>query len=101
MMEAAPAPALEVIQAEFVLELLGVPLDPPAELGEADELGERGQRGEGRQPILRGVRFPPRPLTHQPLFRAGVRPFLIAMRRPDAEPGKAGSHRPARALAPR
>jgi hypothetical protein len=32
-MEAAPAPPLEMMQAEFVLELLVVSLDPPAELG--------------------------------------------------------------------
>jgi hypothetical protein len=48
MMEAAPASPFEVIQAEFILELLIVPLDPPAELGEAERARRSGSaRGVG------------------------------------------------------
>ena len=49
MMETTPAPSLEVIQAEFVLELLIIPLDPPAELGEADERRSAAARARGRR----------------------------------------------------
>src|SRR5438552_5027793 len=38
MMEAAPAPPYEMIQPQFVLELLIVALDAPPQLGEPDEL---------------------------------------------------------------
>src|SRR5262245_5187263 len=100
MMEAAPAPPLEMIQAEFVLELLVVPLDPPAELGQPHELGERDRRRQGREPILRGLGFARRPLDQEVLFRAGLGALLVAMRGPDPEPGEAGAHGSARALAP-
>ena len=39
VMKAAPPPALEMIQPQFVLELLIVALDAPAELGQSDEVG--------------------------------------------------------------
>jgi hypothetical protein len=46
VMEAAPAAAFEVVQAELVLELLVVTLHPPAELGQADKA--RGAVVSGR-----------------------------------------------------
>jgi hypothetical protein len=61
-----------VIQAQLVLELLIVPLDPPAELGEADELG-RHRRGRV-EPILRGRRFP-EAIPSTALLRAGFERF--------------------------
>ena len=44
MMKAAPATTLEMIEPELVLEFLIIALDPPAQLGEADEVGD-GRRG--------------------------------------------------------
>src|SRR5712691_11930039 len=101
MMEPPPAAALEVIQAQLILELLIVALDAPAELGEADEGGDRGRRRQGREPILCGLAFPSRPFDQQPLVRPGLRALLIAMGRPHAQPREAGTHRPARPFAPR
>jgi hypothetical protein len=38
MVEASPAPALEVVEADLPLDLLIVPLDTPAEFGQAYQL---------------------------------------------------------------
>src|SRR4029453_7267972 len=100
MVEAAPAPALEVIQAQFVFELLIVALDPPAELGQPDEGGDRGRRRQGREPVLRRLEFAARPLHQKILFRARLGSLLIAMRGPDADPCEARAHGAARPLAP-
>src|ERR687891_2952068 len=101
MMEAAPAAALEMVEPELVLELLIVALDAPAQLGEADEVGDGRRRRQRREPILRGLRVTPRPLDQQPLFRPGLRPLLIAMGGPHAQPREAGAHRAARPFTPR
>jgi hypothetical protein len=50
MMEAAPAAASEMVQPELVFELLVVALDPPAQLGEVDEIGEGRRCRQGREP---------------------------------------------------
>src|SRR6266536_1845554 len=81
MMEASPAAALEMTQPELVLELLIVALDPPTQLGEADELGERGRLRQRREPILRGLRVLSRPLDQHPLLRPGRRALCVAVRR--------------------
>src|SRR5215211_6567776 len=41
MMKTAPVAALVVAKAEFLLELLIVPLDPPARLGDPHETSQR------------------------------------------------------------
>src|SRR4029453_16184680 len=96
MMESSPAPALEMIQPQLVLELLIVALDPPAQLGEADELGERGRLRQRREPILRGRAVAPWPFDQQPLGRPRCRALLIAMGGPHAQAREAGAHRAAR-----
>ena len=45
--------ALEVVQAQAGLELAVVVLDPPADLGQADELAGGGVFGQGGQPVIR------------------------------------------------
>src|SRR5262245_49859668 len=52
VVEAAPAATLEVIQAQLVLELLVVALDPPAELGQADDGAGGGRLRHGGQPVV-------------------------------------------------
>src|SRR6058998_3677598 len=99
MMEASPAAAFEVIEPELILELLIVALDTPTQLGEADEVGRR--RRQGREPILRGLGFAPRPLDQQPFLRSGLPALLIAMGGPYAQPREAGVHRAARPFPPR
>src|SRR5687768_9131765 len=101
MMEPSPAAALEMIEAELILELLIVALDAPAQLGEADEVGDRRRLRQRRQPILRGLGFAPRPFDQQPFLRPGCRALLIAMRGPDAPPREARAHRAARPFPPR
>src|SRR3990170_3962453 len=101
VVEPTPTPAFEVIQPELVLELLVVALDPPAELGEPDELRDRRVGWQGGEPALgrRGRAFGP--LDEQPLHGARLAAVRIAVRGPHAQPREARTHAPARALPPR
>src|SRR5260370_8321536 len=101
MMEATPAAALEMIQPQLVLELLIVALDPPAQLGEADELGDGGRLRQRREPVLGGRAVAPWPFDQQPLFRPRCRALLIAMGGPHAQAREARAHRAPRPFAPR
>jgi len=47
--------ALEVVQAEAGFQLAVVVLDPPPDLGPADQLGDRGVLREGGQPVTGGL----------------------------------------------
>ena len=47
--------AFEVGQAEAGFQLAVVVLDPPADLGQPDELGDRGVFGQVRQPVAGGL----------------------------------------------
>jgi hypothetical protein len=47
MMKASPASAFVVTEPDFQLELLVVPFNAPAQLGEVDEVGERASSGKG------------------------------------------------------
>ena len=49
------AAAFEVVQPEAVLELTVVVLDPPADLGDADQFTQRGVGGQGGQPVVGGL----------------------------------------------
>lgn len=100
MVEAAPAPPFEVVQPELVFEFLVVALDPPAQLGQADELGAGQRRRQRGQPVLRGGRFPVWPLDQQPLFRSWRRAPLVAVRGSHADGGEPRAHRASGALTP-
>ena len=76
MVEPAPAPALVVPKPEFLLEFLVVALDPPAQLGQVDEALEGDVRGQGREPVCRGLLLLRRPLDQQPFLRAGLAKML-------------------------
>src|SRR4029450_13030130 len=52
MVEAAPAAALVVPEPEFLLELLVIAVDGPAELGAFDQARETNVRRQGREPVL-------------------------------------------------
>src|SRR3954463_149211 len=52
MMEAAPAAALVVAEADLLLELLVIALDQPARLGGMDQVLEWGARRQVGQPVL-------------------------------------------------
>src|SRR5712671_4562887 len=70
-MEALPASAFEVPEAEFLLELLVVALDAPAQLGQIDQARQGNVVGKGGEPILRGLLLGFRPFDQQPLFLTG------------------------------
>ena len=55
VMEAAPASAFEVAEAELLLELLVVALDAPAQLGEIDHAHPGNVVGKSGEPILGGL----------------------------------------------
>src|SRR3954447_7184823 len=72
VVEAAPAAALEVAEAELLLQLLEVALDAPTQLGGRDQLLEGRRLGQGRVPALRRLLLALGPLGEEPLL--GARP---------------------------
>src|SRR5688572_121815 len=89
MMEAAPTPPLKVVEAQFLLELLVVPFDPPAHLGGADQVNQGGRRRQGRQPILARLLLSFRPLDQQPFLGVRLSTPVVAVRRPHPHGSKA------------
>src|SRR5215216_1037499 len=83
MMEAAPSAPLIVSKPDFLLELLIVALDTPAQLGKVDELSEADIHWQRRQPILGRSGFALGPLDQQPFRRQQFRQQL-AMPDPNA-----------------
>ena len=59
VVEAAPAAALVVAEADLLLELLVVPLDAPAQLGLVDEVVERGVVRQGWRASIWSARLSP------------------------------------------
>src|SRR5712691_10715316 len=99
MMEPPPATTFEMIETEFVLELLVVPLDPPAQMSQTDEGGQRGRPGQSREVVLRRCRLARRPLAQDPLDGAGFGAVLI-MRGPNSQGDKSRAHAPPCAFTP-
>jgi hypothetical protein len=93
MVEASPATAFEMTEADLLLELEIVALDAPAQLGLADEIGELGLHRQGREPILGRFALALRPLDQEPFLGPGCRMPVVAMRRPDAHGGEARAQR--------
>src|ERR1700758_645526 len=89
MMKTAPVAALVVAEAELLLELLVIPLDPPARLGHPHEALERGAPGQVGEPVLGWLSRAVRPLDQQPLLWPRLRALPIAMGRADPHGRKA------------
>src|SRR5215212_9069555 len=70
VVEAAPAAALVGPEPQFRLELLGVALDAPPELGEFDQARETNVLRQGREPVFGGLPLAFRPLDREPFRRA-------------------------------
>src|SRR4051794_7889744 len=87
-------------EPQLLLQLLEVALDPPAQLGGRDQPLQRGGLGQGREPVLRRLLFPLRPLGQEPLLGPRFAPPRIAVRRPDPDGGEARGQLTGRALAP-
>ncbi len=63
VMEATPSAAFEVVQAEFLLHLVVVALNAPAQLGQAHQSARGRVSWEGREPEFRGRLLPLGPLA--------------------------------------
>src|ERR1700756_88644 len=68
MVEAAPPAPFIIAEAEFLLELLIIALDPPSQLCQIDQTIEGGLFGQGGKPILGRLGFVFRPLDQKPFF---------------------------------
>ena len=99
MMEAAPTPPFEVIEAEFLLEVLIVPFDAPAQLGPLHQRLEGGVLRQGGEPEAGRRGLLVRPLDQEPLG-GPLRQAAMAMGRDHAHPGEASRQRLGRALSP-
>src|SRR5438552_18261053 len=91
VMEPPPAATFEMIETEFVLEFLVVPLDPPPQVSQTDERDQRGRLGQRREVVLRRRRFARRPLGQDPLDGPGFGTVSI-MGRPNAQGDESRAH---------
>src|SRR6516164_503921 len=89
VVKAAPAAPFIITEAEFLLELLIIALDPPSQLCEINQTLEGDILGQCGKPILGRLGFSFWPLDQQPLFGARRAQPGIVMRRPHAQPCKA------------
>src|SRR5215470_2848435 len=87
MMEAWPAAALIMSKADFLLEILIVALDAPAQLGKIDEAAERHFPVDDCEPVLGGFGLTLRPFDEQYLFAKTC--FAPDRRRAHAHAGEA------------
>src|SRR6201994_2166056 len=100
MMKPAPVAALVVAEAELLLELLVIPLDPPARLGHPHEALERGAPGQVGEPVLGWLSRAVRPLDQQPLLWPGLGALGVMVRRADPHRRKARGQRALGSRAP-
>ena len=89
VVKAAPASSLEVVQSEFLLELLVVTLDAPATLDGVHELLAPDVRGQCAEEVFGGLGLAVGPFDEQPLLITRHYVQVVAMRRRDAHCGKA------------
>src|SRR5580700_7871132 len=105
MVKAAPSSSFEMTETNFLLEILVVALDAPAQLGEVHQAFEGDVLGQGCEPIFGGISLVGGPLDQQPFFgtapngapapRGGV-----AVCSTHADAGEAGRQPVGRSLAP-
>src|SRR3954463_1588129 len=84
-----PYPGFIMIEPKFLLEILIIPLNPPAQLGHVNQIDQGGGRRQGREPVLARLLVTLRPLDQQPLLRMRLRPPIIAMGRTHPHRGEA------------
>jgi hypothetical protein len=77
--ESTPATSFEVSQAEFLLEILIVPLDTPAHLGDVNQTFECRVRGQCRKPIFERLRITFGLFDQQPFLIAQCGTPVIAV----------------------
>src|SRR6266536_256699 len=99
MMEAPPPSPFEMIEAELIFEFLVIALDPPAQMRQTDEGGQRRRLGQCRKVVLRRRGLAQRPLAEDPLDGSGLSAVAV-MRGPDAQGDESRPHAPACAFTP-
>src|SRR5438309_4498132 len=72
VVKTAPAASLEMPQAEFLLELLVIALNTPAQFCESHEFLDWRIRGQRTEEVLGRLDFCLGPLDEQPLLRTGL-----------------------------
>ena len=91
VVKAAPASPFIMAEADLLLELLIVALDPPAQLGKIDEAIEGDVVRKGGEPVLGRLALAFGPFDQEPLLGSRLRKPLIAMRAPPGQRGSGGS----------
>ena len=89
MVEAAPAAALIVTEADLLLEFEVVAFDPPAQLGLIDHAFEWDVGRQRGEPVMIRFGLTLRPFDQQPLFGRRFAAFGVVARRthpPTGEP---------------
>src|SRR3990170_2919063 len=99
-MKSSPGTPLVMVEAQFVLELLEVALDTPADFNESDKFFKGDAMRNGREPIFGGLGFPDGPFDQKPLGVSWRRTLLVTMRRPNAQQSETRLHHPPRSLTP-
>ena len=89
VMEASPAATLIVAEAEFLLEVLVVALDTPAQLGQMDQVAQPGGLGQGGEPVFGRLGLARRPFDEQPLLGPQRCSPIVAVRGTNAHRGEA------------
>src|SRR5689334_3770672 len=100
VVEAAPPSTLVVIETDLLLQVLGVALDAPAQLGRVDEGCDRRGVRQRRKPVLGGRSLALRPPDQQPLLGPWLSAPIIPMRWSHPRGGKPRDKITLAALAP-
>lgn len=87
MMEAAPAPPLEVAEPDLLLELTIITFDAPPSLGSGHQFRPRGALRQGGQPVLGRLLFPLGPFDQQAFLGLRFASPVVPMRRLDTHRG--------------
>src|SRR5215210_7367952 len=81
--------ALVMAKPKFLLQLLIIAFDPPAQLGDIDQTVERNVLGQGREPVFGRLRLILRPFDQEPFFSARLGEAFIAMGSAHPQPREA------------
>jgi len=72
VVKSSPASAFVMAKAKFLLKILKVALDTPAQFGDLDEIGRWHVGGQGQEPVFGRFGFILGPFDHEPFFRSGL-----------------------------
>src|SRR5258708_33414434 len=100
MVKAAPPAALIMSEPDFLLELLVVAFDAPAQLGEIDQTIKGDVLRQVREPIAGRLALAFRPLDQQPLMRTRRVQSVVIVGGTHPHPGKARAKPVVGAFAP-